>query len=217
MERNVRLEEISDGRLYGINDMVKAGCNDCTGCSICCTGMGKSIVIDPLDIYRITTHFNISFENLLVDRIELNVVDGVILPNIKMTKDRDCCSYLDNNGRCSIHEFRPGICRLFPLGRIYDNHDFKYFLQVNECPKANKTKVKVSKWIDTPELKKNQKYVSDWHYLLKDVQQKLKESNDESYNKEVNMKIISIFFLTPYDSKTDFYEQFQKRVDAFIY
>ena len=40
MERNVSMDEISDGRLYGLNDMVKADCRDCEGCSACCRGMG---------------------------------------------------------------------------------------------------------------------------------------------------------------------------------
>ena len=40
MKRNVSLEEISDGKLYTSNDMVKADCGDCQGCSACCHGMG---------------------------------------------------------------------------------------------------------------------------------------------------------------------------------
>ena len=32
MKRNVELSEISDGRLYTANDMVKADCFDCQGC-----------------------------------------------------------------------------------------------------------------------------------------------------------------------------------------
>ncbi len=52
MKRNVSLAEISDGRLYGENDMVKADCHGCKGCSKCCHGMGESIVLDPYDIYR---------------------------------------------------------------------------------------------------------------------------------------------------------------------
>ena len=39
MKRNVTLEEISDGNLYEANDMVKADCQDCKGCSDCCQGM----------------------------------------------------------------------------------------------------------------------------------------------------------------------------------
>ena len=38
MRREVTLEEISDGKLYDANDMVKADCQDCKGCFDCCTG-----------------------------------------------------------------------------------------------------------------------------------------------------------------------------------
>ena len=44
MRRNVSLEEISDGKLYGSNDMVKADCQDCKGCCDCCTGRGDSVI-----------------------------------------------------------------------------------------------------------------------------------------------------------------------------
>ena len=40
MLRNIDLKEISDGRLYDANDMVKAGSDDCSGCWDCCQGMG---------------------------------------------------------------------------------------------------------------------------------------------------------------------------------
>ena len=92
MERNVNMEEISDGRRYGVNDMPKADCHDCEGCSKCCRGMGSSILLDPLDIFQITNGLQLSFEQLLEQgKIELNVVDGVILPNLKMEENRDCC------------------------------------------------------------------------------------------------------------------------------
>lgn len=35
MRREVRMEEISDGKLYRAEDMVRAGCGDCQGCSAC--------------------------------------------------------------------------------------------------------------------------------------------------------------------------------------
>ena len=60
-------------------------------------------------------------QELLATSVELNVVDGVILPNLKMQGTREACAYLDAAGRCSIHPYRPGICRLFPLGRHYEN------------------------------------------------------------------------------------------------
>ena len=54
MRREVSLEEISDGRLYELNDMVKADCQDCAGCHDCCEGMGDSVVLDPMDVYRLS-------------------------------------------------------------------------------------------------------------------------------------------------------------------
>jgi Fe-S-cluster containining protein len=213
MIRNVSLEEISDGKLYGINDLVKADCNDCVGCSSCCQQMGRSIVLDPLDIYNLTKGLNLTFERLIVDKIELNVVDGIIMPNLKMAGELERCSFLNEEGRCSIHAFRPGICRLFPLGRLYEDHSFKYFLQVNECKKENKTKVKVKKWIDTPDLKNNEKFIIDWHYFLKDLQSRIKASSDEIWIKEINMQVLNLFYLKAYDTNHDFYEQFETRLN----
>lgn len=215
MIRECSLEDISDGKLYELNDMVRASCNDCRGCSKCCSGMGQSIILDPLDIFRISSHLNKSFEKLLKYEIELNIVDGIILPNLKMIGEKEQCSFLNSEGRCSIHEFRPGMCRIFPLGRIYQEESFKYFLQTKECPMPNKTKVKVSKWIDTPELEKNQKYISDWHYFLKNVQENISDF-DEVQQKSINMRILNMFYIKNFDNRRDFYIQFSERLRSII-
>ena len=159
MLREIDLAEVSDGKLYTSRDMVKAGCDDCRGCCDCCKEMGKSVVLDPYDVFRLEAGLGQSFQELLTYALELNVVDGIILPNLKMAGEAERCSFLDPEGRCSIHPHRPGFCRMFPLGRIYEEEGFHYFLQVHECPKQPKTKVKVSKWLDTPELKKYEAYV----------------------------------------------------------
>ena len=96
MKRNVSLAEISDGRLYKASDMVKADCGGCNGCSRCCHGMGNSIILDPYDVYRMTTGMGKSMQELLAASVELNVVDGVILPNLKMQGTKEACAYLDS-------------------------------------------------------------------------------------------------------------------------
>lgn len=212
MKRNVKMEEISDGKLYTANDLVKADCGDCEGCSACCRGMGSSIVLDPFDVYRLTEGLGVRFEQLLVEKIELNVVDGIILPNLKMGGAKECCAFLNEEGRCSIHGIRPGICRLFPLGRFYENGSFQYFLQIHECKKENRTKVKVKKWIDTPDLKSYEAFVSQWHYFLLDIEEKFLKIEEEKI-KSVNMFLIQSFYLEPYNKEEDFYSQFTKRLE----
>ena len=214
MRRNASFEEISDGRLYDSNDMVKAECGGCKGCSACCHGMGNTIVLDPYDVFRLTTGLNQTFEELLSDsRIELNVVDGVILPDIAMAGEEEACSFLNEEGRCSIHAIRPGICRLFPLGRIYENGGFKYFNQIHECVKPNKTKVKVRKWIDTPDIVSYEQFVTKWHYFLKALEEKGKRApQEEGQAKAVAMYVLKAFYLIPFEEGRDFYEQFDGRL-----
>lgn len=214
MIREIDLEAVSDGKLYGPNDMVKADCQDCKGCSACCKGMGNSIVLDPLDIYLITTHLGCKFEGLLEDKMELNLAEGAILPNLKMQENEECCAFLSGEGRCTIHAFRPGICRLFPLGRVYENNGFQYFLQIHECLNPNRTKVKVKKWIDVQEYKKYETFIIEWHYFLKEVKEMISQNLEEEWIKKLNMYVLNSFYLEAFHPKEDFYEQFGRRMKA---
>lgn len=211
MERNVDMNEISDGKKYTSNDLVKLGCGDCEGCSKCCHGMGESIILDPYDIYSLTINLDTTFEKLLKDKLSLSVKDMIILPHLNLEGENESCLFLDENGRCIIHEFRPGICRLFPLGRIYEEESFSYFLQVNECVKKNRTKVKIKKWLGIPDLNRYEKYICTWHYFLKNIKNFLIEQNNAELSKKVNLCILKIFFEELYD-KQDFYGQFEKRM-----
>ncbi len=212
MKREVRMEDISDGKLYGPEDMVRAGCGGCEGCSACCRGMGSSVILDPLDLYRLNSLGKVGMDELFSRYLELQVEDGVILPHLKMGGEEEACGFLDGNGRCLVHPFRPGLCRLFPLGRFYENGSFRYFLQVNECRKSSRSKVKVKRFIDTPELEKNEKYISDWHYFLLEVQEFINSGAGNGKAKEINVQLLKLFFLTPYGEDRDFYGQFYERL-----
>ena len=70
----------------------------------------------------------------------------------------------------------------------------------------------MKKWIDTPDLKKYERFVADWHYFLLDVQEVLYNTEDSALIKNLNMYVVSRFYLTPYDKERDFYEQFYERL-----
>ena len=219
MLREINLDEISDGKLYSSNDMARTDCKGCDGCSACCHGMGSSIILDPLDVYRLSINLSKPVNELLAGPLELNVADGIILPNLKMTGTKEACSFLDADGRCTVHAFRPGICRMFPLGRFYENHYFQYFLQVHECPKTDRSKVKIKKWLDKPNLKTYEKYIADWHFILKGLQEYVmnltsdSSSNSDSTARTISMHVLTQFYLTPYGEDGNFYEEFYERLE----
>lgn len=212
MRRNVDLNEISDGKLYTSNDMVKADCYECQGCSACCRGMGKSIILDPIDLFHLKQAIGKDFAGLLNQEIELNVVDGMILPNLKMDPKTDACPFLDENERCGIHAFRSGICRLFPLGRLYEEEGFRYFLLTKECKKENRGKVKVKKWLGITNLKAYEQYISDWHQFLLTCEESIGELEKENIQ-ILTTYILRLFYQTPYEAEDDgsFYQEFYQR------
>jgi len=212
MLRNETLEEISDGRLYRSGDMVRADCQGCIGCSECCRDMEDTVVLDPLDVHRISTNLGRTPRELLSSKLALGFIDGLLLPHMAMDGPSKACVFLNPEGRCSIHAFRPGFCRMFPLGRYYEGDDFYYILQIHECPNKTRTKVKIKKWLETPELPRYEAYVKAWHDFLRDVRIVLSESEDQSLFEQMNRYILEFFYVKPYDAEEDFYLQFEGRL-----
>lgn len=245
--------------------MAKINCNGCMGCSWCCQEMGESVVLTPFDLYELTTHLEKSFDELMEDKIELYMTDGMVLPNLKMTARRmseagkspesvrteaaresgrfpkttetpasggaqESCGFLTAEGRCGIHDFRPGLCRLFPLGRNYEIREietvagvqevkgFQYFVVKDSCPKLPGTKVKIEKWLGIPNLKKNEAFLTQWHYFCKDFQEKMQEllrEGEDAQVKKINLSMLELFYRKPYEKGRDFYEQFAERLRGY--
>ncbi len=214
-------------KLYTAGDMARIGCNDCKGCSYCCQEMGESVILTPFDICELTRNLRKSFDELMEDKIELYMTDGMVLPNLKMAGEREVCGFLNEEGRCSIHAFRPGLCRLFPLGRNYEVREietedgvkavkgFQYFVLKDACPKLNGTKVKIEKWLGIPNLKKNEAFIVKWHYFCKDFQEEMQallDAGEDERVKKINLAMLELFYRKPYEKGRDFYEEFEERM-----
>lgn len=189
MLRYEDIDEISDGRLYEADDMVAADTHGCKGCSKCCeSDMGSTIVLTPYDMYNLEKATGKSFDELLTSfHIELSMIDNIILPNLKMDSG---CKFLVE-GRCEIHKLRPGICRLFPLGRIYKDKGFKYFLQVQECAVEDRGQVSVRDWIDIEDLDKNSAFINKWHKFIQFEQKKVNELRQMAENEAARIEDIT--------------------------
>lgn len=213
MISNVRLDAVSDGRLYDINDMVKADTGGCEGCSACCHGVGELVVLTPFDIHEICRHGNTSFDQLLENQLELRLDNKLRLPYLKMVGETERCSFLDAKDRCSIHGCRPNICRLFPLGRAYEQDDFKYFLQTGVCTKTHLSKIKVKKWIGIENYAANKAFLLAWYQLLKALAFRVKFIRVDEDLRDVQEDLLDTFYRIP-AGVDDFYGEFYRRLPA---
>ena len=208
---------MNENQFYESYKKVKIGCHDCEGCSACCSGMGTSIILDPWDFYQLEAGLSKDPGGLLAGYAQLHVFEGLILPSLQMAGENEACPFLNAEGRCGIHGFRPGLCRLFPLGRNYEDGKLTYFILEDACrASGERTKVKIADWIGVADGERYEGFLTDWHYYLKNVRQKiaaLPEKEWESGAKNASMNILQKFYLSPYDCERDFYNQFYERLN----
>lgn len=202
-------------RLLTSRDMAKISCPSCLGCGACCRDMGDSIRLDPYDIYLLTENLGRSFSDLLNTSIALHTEEGLVLPHLLMKEDEKgpaCCAFLDREGRCSVHSFRPGLCRLFPLGRDYDGRSFSYFIVEGACNMPGRSKVRISTWLGYEDLASYEAFTSRWHYFVKDMQKTLLESQDPEGSRQLALYILQKFYVQPWNPDRGFFPEFEERL-----
>jgi Fe-S-cluster containining protein len=155
------------------------------------------------------------FTDMIEREIEIRLVDGLILPNLmeEHEGEEEHCLFLTDRGRCSIHAFRPGLCRLYPMGRYYTEGGFRYILQKNECTGRVKTDVRLSDWLGIEDLPRYEAYIQDWHDFRKRVEKVVPILTEKSRD-SVRRYILQVFFVHPYRTRQDFYPQYEARMEV---
>lgn len=89
----------------------------CTECGKCCNHI--DILLSPYDVYKLARWLNKTVLQLIDEEvISIHRGNSSNMP-MAMLKQAESgpCEFLKDN-KCSIHEFRPKICRLYPLGAV---------------------------------------------------------------------------------------------------
>jgi Fe-S-cluster containining protein len=105
----------AEARVLAETDLVQLSCgiNGCT--SNCCT-KSAPIVLNPYEIALICRESRMSYEDML-DIVDTDRAKG--FPLVMLPRD-PACHFWTGKG-CRIYQARPLACRLFPLGRVYEN------------------------------------------------------------------------------------------------
>ena len=205
-------------RLYGAQDMARISSSACAGCGACCRGMGDTIVLDPYDVWQLEAGIGKTFKELMGAGTDLHVEEGVILPHLMMREDTRSCFFLGEDGRCRIHAHRPGICRLFPLGRQFDEEKTSYFIVPEGCVKGGLSKVRIDRWIGISDLPVYERYKAHWHSLVRTLEARIAAEQSEEVRRNINLYFLQMFFMTPYSealTSGDFYREAEERMNKF--
>ena len=105
----------ADARKLSQTEPLQLSCGS-GGCSSNCCKSGAPIVLNPYEIALICRESGMTYEDLL-DIVETDRVNG--FPLVMLPRD-PACHFWTATG-CRIYRARPLACRLFPLGRVFDN------------------------------------------------------------------------------------------------
>jgi Fe-S-cluster containining protein len=126
-QRTIRIAG-SDAVPLEPSDPVQLACG-IAGCSANCCSNGPHIILNPYEVALICRAAGMSYEDLL-DIVETDRVNG--FPLVMLPRDPACPFWTETG--CRIYEARPLACRLFPLGRVFEQGDSSFVLpDRNRC------------------------------------------------------------------------------------
>ena len=150
------MEQIGSYLNVGEMDFYFTGCQTCD--KRCCDGkVGFSltplIVDDFTEVYK---HFPILFGS----------VNGVFRPLMVLNDGNSVCSYLNENGQCSIYDERPPACKLYPVSPFFD----EVFID-SACPSVS------GEITGEPIIQKGKVTEKFYHQRLENFSQKLEKTS----------------------------------------
>lgn len=187
-------------------DTFRFGC-DC--CGECCKNRGD-ILLNGYDIMRLQEYLDISLQELLFTHCELYIGNTSGLPVVRLRTEARCPFLLHK--KCYVQDAKPAVCALFPLGRIYDGEQIRYFLQESRCGTGMEEHT-LQEWLE-PLGSESEKCCILWGSLLKEGVMAMKQIKEENGDiVEAIQDLMVTLMYDSYDSKEDPARQIQERID----
>lgn len=115
----------------------------CQRCGACCRDrISAPIILTGYDMYKLAGALGM---RSTMDLIETRIVSvsqtayGLPICVLSVTPEGACCLLVGKD--CAVHEAKPAVCALYPLGRVYDAEEGRYtYIQPhgNRCAGSGK-------------------------------------------------------------------------------
>lgn len=169
------------------------------------------------DVMRIQNHLGIDFTELLEKYCELYVgrPSGIPLLRIKPKGAKKICPFLFRS-KCKIHEVKPTVCALFPVGRAtaFDKESGKpevmYFVQQTNCG-AKDVSNNLQEWIRGCISEYDEKCGMLWNQMLRAVLAFISGIKGE-ISGDTYSCLVQIMYCG-YENAEDFAEKITSRID----
>ena len=146
---------------------------ECKMCGNCCRNREEPILLTGPDVFRIAVAIKKSPYEVLLEYTNADIGESSHVPIIYLRERLDGSCRLMKNGKCSVQKSKPIVCALYPLGRIWNVKEerFYYFFNGDTCPDSWKPKKRwtLQEWLDEFDIEKTESWTIEWNKLLGDI------------------------------------------------
>jgi Fe-S-cluster containining protein len=158
----------TDARILSESDLIQLACG-VNGCSSNCCTKSAPIVLNPYEIALMCRESNMSYEDLL-DIVDTERAKG--FPLVMLPRDPHCHFWTGKG--CRIYRGRPLACRLYPLGRVFDQGESHLVLpELNICSGLSSSPAKtIAEYLHSQDTTILIQMADHWIQFVSDVEQK---------------------------------------------
>lgn len=196
----------------------------CRRCGKCCRNQ-REVLFTARDLYNIASKLEITTQTVIKRYAEVYIGPNSMIPLVNMVpKGRGAsCPLLDEAGHCTVHDCKPTVCALYPLGRVLLNAApgepltpdealrVRYILQEHDCGSAKKTQT-VRGWLEKFGILEEDRFFLDWNRVALLVGETARILNVEGNIERLRRLWKQAYQLLyiDYDPKEAFSPQFEK-------
>ncbi|MCI8283742.1 MAG: YkgJ family cysteine cluster protein [Firmicutes bacterium] len=186
---------------------------ECEGCGDCCRNIAPEdkILLSTVDIYRIANILDMEMSEVIEKYCDMVPGRESMLPLIIMKERLDGSCIFLKKGKCSIHEGKPLVCAMNPLGRILflndetQKHEFHYFIKEFTCGRSD-NKITVQEWLDKFDVEKYDECVKMYKELGKICSNIMHSMSTDEERQQMFAQSFYFMYIN-YEKDKDLYEQ----------
>ena len=202
----------------------------CRRCGKCCIHQDM-IIFNARDIFNIAKKKGMTMQQVVEAYTEVYIGRNSRIPIIHLLSNgpKGACPLLEN-GRCSVHDCKPTVCALFPLGRVALNSkdgqplkegetpEVKYILNDHSCGSAKKVNT-VRSWLAKFGIPEQDEFYLLWNKVRMSLTPAVMKLEEEKVSEPVLEMLWGVIYETlylHYDTSQEFMPQFQVVADKLL-
>lgn len=209
----------------GLDDTFKF---DCKMCGKCCIHR-DDILLNPKDIYNMAKELNLTTDELVEKYCETYIGQDSRIPIVRL-KPRGSvhrCPLLKDR-KCRVHDAKPGICKLYPLGRLLellgktaadiDMDSIQYIFNKPNCKGSEGSGTHtVREWLESFGIPVVDEFFIKWQRIVMDMGSVFREIERKISEKTMLMLWNAAFvgLYLHYQTELDFMSQFEENAQKF--